>query len=90
MIKICTNQNIIYKKFLCILELLKSHIIDITEDAPDESGIINMASHITVSLNPTADTSRLEEISNLDLDDTPQAKDVVTDDIFGEMKNPVS
>ncbi len=88
--RISVNYGEMIAKFLCILELLKSHIIDITEDAPDESGIINMASHITVSLNPTADTSRLEEISNLDLDDTPQAKDVVTDDIFGERKNPVS
>jgi len=72
-------------KFLCILELLKSHIIDITDEAESEDGIINMASHITVSLNPNADESRLNELDSLDLDDNPKAKDTVDKNTFAGM-----
>ena len=44
-----------------------------------------MASHITVSLNPNADESRLNELDSLDLDDTPKAKDTVDENTFAGM-----
>jgi hypothetical protein len=79
------NYGEMIAKFLCILELLKSHIIDITDDTYSEDGITNMASHITVSLNPDADESRLGEIDSLDLDDNPKPKDTVDESAFEGM-----
>ncbi len=79
------NYGEMIAKFLCILELLKSHILDITDDTYSEDGVTNMASHITISLNPNADESRLNEIDSLDLDDTPKAKDTVDESTFEGM-----
>ncbi len=57
------NYGEMVAKFLCILELLKSRIIQIT-DAPeeDEGGIINIVSAIRITLNEDADESRLNEL----------------------------
>ncbi len=84
--RVSSNYDEMVAKFLCILELLKSHIIDIAADTEDENGITNMASHITISLNPTADASRLEELDTLDFDDNPKEKDTVDEESFGNMK----
>ncbi len=72
------NYGEMVAKFLCLLELLKSHIIHITE-APteDESGILNVSSPIRISLNADADESRLGELDDLDLEENPGARDTV-------------
>ncbi|MBE6599279.1 MAG: serine protease [Ruminococcaceae bacterium] len=81
------NYGEMVAKFLCILELLKSHIITITE-APedDESGVVNMASSVRITLNADADESRLEELDSLDLEDSPAKKDTVSNETFDGMK----
>jgi len=79
------NYGEMIAKFLCILELLKSHILHLTDTTDNEDGVTNMASHITLSLNPNADESRLEEIDSFDLDDTPKAKDTVDETTFAGM-----
>jgi len=54
-------------KFLGILELLKSHVVGISDCPYDSDGVTNMASHLRISLNPDADAARLEEIDEFDL-----------------------
>ncbi len=79
------NYGEMIAKFLCILELLKSHILDITDTIEREDGVTDMASHITISLNPNADENRLNEIDSLDLDENPKAKDAVDESTFEGM-----
>lgn len=77
------NYSEIIAKFLGILELLKSHIIDITEENASDEGITNIASHIKVTLNPDADPSRLDELDFSE--NSPTEEDAVKPEELGNL-----
>lgn len=55
-------------RFLGILELLKSHVVEIT-DAASENGVTNLSAHIPLTLNARAEESRLRELDELDFEE---------------------